>query len=85
MIKQQKRNGGRIKPNIKGVHPFINFIADNKTMSYLELSKKSGVHHSTIRRWRHDGRRPLLIDVEAVINTMGYDLVPVKREPKTND
>lgn len=66
---------GNWKPPKSGVHPFVRFISDNNPMTYKELAKKSGLHYATIQRWRHSGTTPLIGDLEAVLNAMGYELV----------
>lgn len=76
----KRRGAGRVKPPSKNAHPFVHFISDNNKMSYRNLSKKSGVHFSTVRRWRYYGTRPLLFEMEAALNAMGYDLLIVKKE-----
>lgn len=71
---------GNWKPPMSGVHPFVRFISENNKMTYQELAKKSGLHYATIQRWRHHGTTPLIGDIEAVLNAMGYDLIIKERE-----
>lgn len=73
---------GRIKPLRSGVNPLVRFIHEHNEMTYRDLAKRSGLNPSTMQRWRYTGMEPSLGDIEAVLNTMGYDLVPVRREAK---
>ena len=70
---------GRIKQLTSGVNPLVRFIHEHNEMTYRDLAKRSGLHATTIQRWRNAGMEPSLGDIEAVLNTMGYDLVPMRR------
>ena len=70
---------GRVKPVASGVNPLVRFVHDNNPMTYRALAKRSGLHATTIQRWRYTGMEPSLGDIEAVLNAMGYDLKPVRR------
>lgn len=71
---------GRLKEPLSNVHPFVKFVAANNPMTYQALSTKSGVHYSTIQRWRNHGNTPLLADIQAVLMSMGYDLAIIEKE-----
>lgn len=71
---------GRVRTPDSGCNPLVKFVHENiGDMTYKELAKKAGIHVVSLQRWRYNGVSPLLGDIEAVINAMGYDLVPVKR------
>lgn len=71
---------GQIKPPADNAHPFIKFIANNNPITYRELAKKSGVTASTMQRWRYHASSPMLMDLEAVLNAMGYKLTITRIE-----
>ena len=71
---------GSYLPSVDGVHPFVRFLDDNRTIPMSVLSERAGVSHNSINRWRLEGREPKLSDIEAVLNALGYDIVMVKRE-----
>lgn len=79
LVRRTHLGQGNLKAPSSGVNPIVRFIHDHNDMTYLELAKKSGLHPCTLTRWRTQGIAPLLGDIEAVLNAMGYDLVPVKR------
>jgi len=70
---------GRVKPVASGVNPLVRFIHEHIPMTYRDLARRSGLNPSTMQRWRYTGMEPSLGDIEAVLNAMGYDLMPVKR------
>lgn len=47
---------------------------NREQMTITEVSARSGVAHQTITRWRA-GTKIFLDSFEAVLNTMGYELV----------
>jgi DNA-binding phage protein len=49
----------------------------SRNMSITEMSKRSGVAETTIRRWLA-GRSPQFRNVQAVANTLGYEFTLVK-------
>lgn len=59
-------------------HKFIKFIYERKTASLSELSAKAGVSHNSISRW-NAGVSPRLIDLEAVLGVLGFELVIAKK------
>lgn len=47
----------------------------------MQIEAKSGIAASTLRHWWTGKRNPKLYNFEAIMNTLGYDLVLVKRKP----
>lgn len=70
------KEGGRVS------HPIVKFILAEIAATYRPLSEigeKSGIHWHTIHNWKAGRSSPNLVTAEAVLNTLGYDLVIVKR------
>jgi hypothetical protein len=70
-----------LKPRAAGValHPFICFIEDQletRGINPVDLSRVSGVSTVKLYRWRHGLSVPALPDIEAVLNTLGFELPP---------
>lgn len=67
----------------KGANPLIGFLfkqMNEQGITMKQLSKKSGVHNATIGRWfRHE---PTMLNYEACLNVLGYNLKIVKKETK---
>lgn len=60
------------------VHRFVKLIwrsVNTEMWSQEELERRSGVSVSAVRKWRRGVRSPRLIEIEAVLNTLGYELV----------
>lgn len=79
MSKRCSPFGPTPKPALKGVHPFVKFLDEHRTMTLTLLGEKAGIDYKSINRWRLKGHPPRLADIEAVLNVLGYDLVLVKR------
>lgn len=52
-------------------------------MSMRALARKSGVSFQALSKWEQGGRGPLLLNFEAALNTLGYELCIKKREDHT--
>ena len=59
-------------------HKFVKFIYEHKTSNLSNLAAKAGVSHNSISRWK-TGTSPRLIDLEAVLEVLGFELVIAKR------
>ena len=58
-------------------HPLIKYIwrAINEQQTSQQLvAERAGVSASTMRKWRQANRSPSLLQIEAVLNVLGYDL-----------
>ena len=58
-------------------HPLIKYIwrSINEQQTSQELvAERAGVSSSTMRKWRRADRSPSLLQIEAVLNVLGYDL-----------
>ena len=74
MRRYQKQFG--VKDGL-AVHPFVRWMwgqINLQKRSQQEVAKTSGVPVYTMCRWRRGARSPSLSDMEAVVNTLGYDL-----------
>lgn len=65
------------KEPVQGSSPHVRELfriiaAENRTVNAVAL--KAGVEPQSIYRWRM-GKKPFLDNFEAVLNTMGYELV----------
>lgn len=59
------------------IHPFIYWIwteMNKQCASQEDIAKRSGVSSSTMRKWRLGVRSPRVMELEAVINALGYQL-----------
>ena len=45
----------------------------------IELSRVSGVGHSTVRNWLKGTRNPTYNTLEALVNALGYELTMVQK------
>lgn len=69
----------RTRPN---THPFVAAIfAEIKTQktTMLQVARCSGVGHNTIHKWSFSSV-PTLINIEAVLNALGFELILQKKE-----
>lgn len=69
------------------VDPLVVFVFEemNRQRANLtDVAKRSGVHYRSIWKWKTE-RSPQLSHLQAVINVLGYDLVPRKKECTTDD
>lgn len=71
-------------------HPFVRRMFEEMLVQGItleQLADRAGLHHGTIRDWRSRGK-PVLPNIEAVINALGYRLVwePIERpgEPRSS-
>ena len=74
--------GRKPKPPRADVHPLVRFIHENAEEKFDAIASIAGIDRRTLTTWRLYGGNPRLLTIEAVLNAMGYDLVPVKREQK---
>lgn len=66
------------------VHPLVRWIwqqINDQRASQEDVAERSGVSSSTIRKWRDGVRSPRLVELESVVNVLGYQLkVQLKAE-----
>jgi|688.fasta_scaffold17951_4 transcriptional regulator with XRE-family HTH domain len=75
MIRYRRANVPIVK---NGVHPLVRWIwreINNQKCSQHDVSARSGVSASAMRKWRLNNRNPRIIELEAVINALGARLV----------
>lgn len=77
--------GKFIKPT--NCHPLVKElfrIMRNKGVFSAELARISGIERATFTRWKTHNS-PNLTNIEACFNSLGYDLVVVKRKEKKDE
>lgn len=66
-------------PMVKtGAHPLVRWIwkqINEQKCSQFDVSLRSGVSTSAMRKWRLNNRNPRITELEAVINALGARLV----------
>jgi transcriptional regulator with XRE-family HTH domain len=68
--------------NNAGVHWSVKWLwaeAKHKRITQLDLADKAGVSERIMRDWRIGVRAPKIVDVEAAVNCLGYELVLRKK------
>lgn len=64
-------------------HPFVRLLFEQMSerhISVAKLAKRSGLHESTIRDWRSGLKyNPSLVNIEAALNSIGYQISVEKR------
>ena len=62
-------------------HPLIRFIwreMKAQRVTALDVAEKAGVHDGTLRKWKTKQRSPSLLQVNDVLNVLGYRLAIVE-------
>lgn len=70
------------------IHPIVRWVwtqINHQRASQEDVSQRSGVSSSTMRKWRDGVRSPRLLELEAVINVLGYKLKVVMEEDRNGD
>jgi transcriptional regulator with XRE-family HTH domain len=65
------------------VHPLVYWIwseMNKQRASQEDVATRSGVASSTMRKWRVGVRSPRIMELEAVINALGYQLAVRKKK-----
>lgn len=75
----------RLKPAAtdKFVHPIVRWIwvqMNHQQASQEDVALRAGVSSSAMRKWRDGSRSPKLVELEAVVNTLGYDIKVLLRD-----
>lgn len=63
-------------------HPLVRQLSDiqrEQQLAWVDVAERSGVAPATIRQWRC-ANGPRLKNFEAVLNTLGYELVIRERD-----
>ena len=87
----QRQRTPTLKPPVKGraVHPFVVWMwkeINHQRASQEDVATRSGISSSAMRKWRTGLQAPTLVAMEAIINTLGYDLViRSKKDEETED
>jgi transcriptional regulator with XRE-family HTH domain len=79
------RNYQKQKEPRKGVaiHPLVRWVwsqMNRQRASQEDIAKRSGVASSTMRKWRVGVRSPRVMELEAVINALGYKLTVKEKD-----
>jgi predicted transcriptional regulator len=67
------------------VHPIVHWIWDQINFQHAsqeDIADRSGVASSTIRKWRNGVRSPRVMELEAVVNALGFKIKVVVAEDK---
>ena len=84
MRNYQRQLTTRLKSPAKGraVHPFVIWMWEEinaQRVSQEDVAERSGISSSAMRKWRVGIQAPSLLAMEAIINTLGYELVIKER------
>lgn len=60
------------------IHPFIKFVYDHAPSAIYDIADKAGISRTSILRWKN-GTSPRLMDLEAVFEVLGFELVIAKK------
>jgi transcriptional regulator with XRE-family HTH domain len=79
------RNYQKQKEPRKGmaVHPLVRWMwkqMNKQLASQEDVAKRSGVSSSAMRKWRVGVRSPRVMELEAVINALGYKLTVKEKD-----
>ncbi len=55
-------------------------IVKEQQAALIDISKRSGISYATIRSWPSQRRVPNILNFEAVINSLGYEIKIVRRK-----
>jgi transcriptional regulator with XRE-family HTH domain len=67
------------------IHPIVRWIWDQINFQHAsqeDIAKRSGVSSSAMRKWRDGVRSPRLMELEAVVNALGFKIKVVMQEDK---
>ncbi len=65
------------------IHPLIYWLwkeMNHQCASQEDVAERSGVSSSAMRKWRAGVRSPRIMELEAVINSLGYKLTVRKKK-----
>ena len=66
-----------------GIHPLIRKLLldiHERGLSITSVARAAGISNKTLRNWQVGSTSPRIGDLEAVLNTLGYDIEAVKRD-----
>lgn len=67
------------------IHPIVRWIweqINSQRASQEDVAERAGVNSSTLRKWRDGVRSPRVVELEAVVNVLGYKLKVVLQEER---
>jgi transcriptional regulator with XRE-family HTH domain len=70
------------------VHPIVQWIwkqINDQRASQEDVAMRAGVASSTLRKWRDGVRSPRVVELESVVNVLGYNLKVVLQEGKNSE
>lgn len=65
------------------IHPIVRWIwtqINHQHASQEDVATRAGINSSTLRKWRDGVRSPRIMELEAVVNVLGYKLKVVLQE-----
>lgn len=87
MTKEVKRcesfNNAKPGSFAPGAHSFVVFLWKNildRHLSVTSVAEVSGIERANIYKWRNSIKGPYLMQVEAVLNALGYKIQIVKSD-----
>ena len=70
------------------VHSIVQWIweqINSQEISQEDVAQRADVASSTLRKWRSGVRSPRLVELESVVNVLGYKLVVTLKEDKDSE
>lgn len=87
MAKPLRECRGVVAPKLgkftKHTHPFVVFIwreIIKRNVSLSSVAESAGIERSNIHKWRKTPKGPYLLQIESVLNALGYELKIVEKE-----
>lgn len=81
MKEWNKRRGDFVRNRITNNNPLVRFIFEEMHRQQIhecDVSERVGYHRDTLRRWRTH-HQPRVVDLEAVLDFLGYRLKIVRK------
>ena len=81
MKEWNKRRGDFVRNRITNNNPLVRFIFEEMHRQQIhecDMSERVGYHRDTLRKWRTE-HQPRVVDLEAVLDFLGYRLKIVRK------
>jgi len=81
MKEWNKRRGDFVRNRITNNNPLVRFIFEEMHRQQIhecDMSERVGYHRDTLRKWR-TAHQPRVVDLEAVLDFLGYRLKIVRK------
>lgn len=79
----RENNGPKLGRFSRHAHPSVAFLwreIMKQKVSLSSVAEAAGVERSNIHKWRNSEKGPYLLQIEAVLNALGYEFKIVRRE-----